>query len=53
VEEYWIINPFSEEINIYWFKERKVEAFITFKQGESAESFRFQGLKMDVDAVFG
>lgn len=53
VEEYWIINPFSAEINIYWFKERNVEKSITFKKGERAESFTFQGLKIDVDKVFG
>ena len=25
VEKYWIVNPFSEEINVYWFKDREIE----------------------------
>ena len=53
VEEYWIVNPFSEEINIYWFKEKDIEKTKTFKKGERAESFRFQGLAIDGDEVFG
>jgi Uma2 family endonuclease len=53
VEEYWIVNPFSEEINIYWFKESEVEKVMTFKKGERAESFTFPGLKIDVDEIFG
>src|SRR5690554_1405377 len=53
VGEYWIVNPFSEEINIYWFKERDIEKTITFKTGEKAVSFAFPGLSIDVDGVFG
>lgn len=53
VEEYWIVNPFSEEINVYWFKDREIEKIKTFKQGERAASFAFPGLGMAVDGVFG
>ncbi len=52
VEEYWIVNPFSEEINIYWFKEREVENLVTFKKEEIAKSFVFQGLELDLIEVF-
>jgi len=52
VEEYWIVNPFSEEINIYQFKEREIEKAMTFKKGERAESFTFLGLAVVVDEVF-
>ncbi|NLC54030.1 MAG: type II toxin-antitoxin system Phd/YefM family antitoxin [Firmicutes bacterium] len=52
VEEYWIVNPFSEEINIYWFKEKDIEKIITFKTGEKAASFAFPDLSIDVDGVF-
>lgn len=52
IEEYWIVNPFSEEINIYWFKEREVEKTMTFKRRDTAKSFVFQGLGIDVDGVF-
>ena len=51
VEEYWIINPFSGEINIYWFKAREIEETKTFKKGERAESFAFPGLSVEVDEV--
>ena len=53
VEEYWIVNPCSAEINIYWFKEREVEKVMTFKKRERAESLTFPGLKIDVDEIFG
>ncbi|NLW55216.1 MAG: type II toxin-antitoxin system Phd/YefM family antitoxin [Firmicutes bacterium] len=53
VEEYWIVNPLSEEINVYWFKEREIENTKTFKKGERAESFAFPGLSVEVDTVFG
>ena len=52
VEEYWIVNPFSEEINIYWFKEREVEKAVTFKRRDTAKSFIFQGLAIDAGEVF-
>jgi prevent-host-death family protein len=53
VEEYWIVNPFSEEVNIYLFKNREVESLLTFKKGEMASSFVFQGFKIDLIDVFG
>ena len=52
VEEYWVVNPFSEEINIYRFEAREIEKTKTFKKGEKAESFRFVGLAIVVDEVF-
>lgn len=52
IEEYWIVNPFSEEINIYRFKESEIEKSITFKKGERAASFTFPGLTLHVDEVF-
>lgn len=52
VAEYWIVNPFSEEVNIYLFKKNQVENILTFKKKEIAESFVFQGLKIDLKEVF-
>ncbi len=52
VEEYWIVNPFSEEVNIYLFKDNEVEKSVTFKNKETVESFTFPGLKMDLKGVF-
>jgi prevent-host-death family protein len=53
VEEYWAVNPFSEEISIYRFAEREIEKVKTFKKGEQAGSFRFPGLAVVVDEIFG
>jgi len=52
VEEYWLVNPFSEEVNIYYFREREVERLVTFKKKETAESCVFQGLKVDLSGIF-
>jgi Uma2 family endonuclease len=53
VEEYWIVNPFSEEISIYRFAEKEIEKVMTFKKGEKAGSFRFPGLAVVVDEILG
>ncbi|MFW6022391.1 MAG: type II toxin-antitoxin system prevent-host-death family antitoxin [Halanaerobiaceae bacterium] len=52
VGEYWIVNPFSEEVNIYLFEDKEVEKLITFKKGEIARSLVFQGLVVDLTEVF-
>ncbi len=52
VEEYWIINHFSEEITVYWFKEKKINNSVTYKRGETAKSFKFEGLEINADEVF-
>jgi prevent-host-death family protein len=52
VQEYWIINPFSQEITVYQFTDGDVAASRTFRRGESATSFVFKGLQMAVDALF-
>ena len=52
VGEYWIVNPFSEEINIYHFTEKEIKNTMTFKKNDAAKSFVFSGLEIVVD-VFG
>jgi Uma2 family endonuclease len=52
IEEYWIVNPFCEEITIYRFKESEVDKSITYRRKEVAKSFEFQGLEISVDEVF-
>ncbi len=51
IEEYWIVNPFSKEINIYLFKDREIEKSLTYKEEENAKSFVFQGLEVDLKRV--
>ncbi len=52
VQEYWIINPFSKEISIYFFEEHQIKENATYKKGEQAASFYFKGLAAGVDALF-
>jgi len=52
VKEYWIVNPFSEEVNVYFFKDREVEKVQTFKKSELAKSFLFQELEINMINVF-
>jgi len=52
VEEYWIVNPFSEEVNIYYFKEKEIEKMISYKKNEVAKSIVFSGLEINLSSVF-
>ncbi len=52
IREYWIVNPFSEEVNIYFFKNRGIESSITFKKDETAVSQIFPELKLDLNSIF-
>ncbi len=52
VEEYWIVNPFSEEVNVYLFKDKEVENIVTYKKNDRAQSSVFRGLEIDLIKVF-
>jgi len=52
VKEYWIVNPFSKELNIYLFKDREIERTITYKKEETVNSFVFQGLEINLIELF-
>ena len=52
VEEYWIVNPFSEEVNIYNFKEREIGKIMSYRNDEIAKSFAFPGLEISLSGVF-
>lgn len=52
VEEYWIVNPFSEEVNIYLFRDKEIKKSVTFKKNEMAKSFVFKGLETNLDKIF-
>lgn len=52
VEEYWIVNPFSEEVNIYYFRDKEIEKMITYKKDEIAKSITFPGLEISLSLVF-
>lgn len=52
VQEYWIVNPFSEEVNIYYFNDKEIEKMITYKKDEIAKSIAFQGLEFNLSVIF-
>ena len=52
VQEYWIINPFSQEITIYKFDSEDLADSKSFRLGDSAASFIFDGLQVPVDSLF-
>lgn len=52
VREYWIVNPFSQEVTVYRFEDRDLADSRNFRSGDSAESFIFDGLKVEVQALF-
>ena len=52
VQEYWIVNPLNKSITIYCFKDRNISDTATFKNGEIAESYIFDGLGVELVRVF-
>jgi Uma2 family endonuclease len=52
VHEYWIVNPFSREVSIYLFENLDNIKNVTFRNGESAASFIFEGLKASLNSIF-
>lgn len=52
INEYWIVNPFSEEVNIYYFVDREVEKMVTYKKEEIAKSVYFEGLEVKLVNIF-
>lgn len=52
VQEYWVVNPFSKEITIYRYADWEVAENCTFRLGETAKSFLFEGLTAELDRVF-
>lgn len=52
VEEYWIIDEKQGMITIYSFKDFEVDNYVSYKNGDIAESFIFIGLSVDVKELF-
>jgi prevent-host-death family protein len=52
VREYWIINPFSEEITVYQFANEDLVNSKSYQSGDSASSFIFDGLSVPVESLF-
>ncbi|HBN84160.1 MAG TPA: prevent-host-death protein, partial [Clostridiales bacterium] len=52
VSEYWIVNPLKKDVTIYLFKDGEVEDYRMYRPTETAESFTFEGLKVDLNKIF-
>ncbi len=52
VAEYWIVNPFSEEVSIYFFQDRELENLLTYRKDEVAQSSVFKGLEVSLEEIF-
>ena len=52
VKEYWIVNPFSKEITLFYFEENEIKENRTYRIGEKVVSFLFKELMVDTERVF-
>ncbi len=52
VEEYWIVDPFNKEINIFRFKDCNIIEKRTWKNQEIAKSMLFEGLAVCLSEIF-
>ena len=52
VPEYWIVNPMTETIIVYFLQGKKYKKHGEFGRGEIATSVTLQGFSVNVDEVF-
>lgn len=52
VKEYWIVNYFKEEINLFVFENKDIKEMMTFKDDEIIKSVIFRGLKINLRDIF-
>lgn len=52
VREYWIVNPFSKEVNVFLFENSDVAKNMTFKGHETLVSYIFDGLEVNLESIF-
>jgi Uma2 family endonuclease len=52
VTEYWIVNPFNEEVIVYLFQEKDIVNSATYRKPDCAESFHFKGLSVELARIF-
>ncbi len=52
VSEYWIVNPFSKEIYVYYAEDREIKDYKVYKGNEIVNSIMFDTLKLQLDQVF-
>lgn len=52
VKEYWIVNPFNRRVYLHTFEDGYISESFTWKDGETAESVLFSGLKLSLSDIF-
>lgn len=52
VREYWVVNPINAEVTVYLFEACDIGEHATYKKGEIARSYIFEGLSAELDRVF-
>lgn len=52
INEYWIVNPFNNEVTIYLFEGDTIVQNATYKNREAAASFYFLGLEIGLGKIF-
>ncbi|SFQ12961.1 type II toxin-antitoxin system prevent-host-death family antitoxin [Salibacterium halotolerans] len=52
VKEYWIVDPLEKKLIIYHFKDQKIHQTAMCKPPESARSFLFEGLSVELNQLF-
>ncbi len=53
IKEYWIINPVNKEVSIYLFEDNNISNNTTYKKKETAVSFHFSSLEVNLEKIFG
>lgn len=52
VEEYWVVDPQQKEILIYLFKDKEIKINKSYNQDQTASSFKFNGLEVELEEIF-
>lgn len=47
IKEYWIINPMTEEVMVYAFRDFEIISHATFKKGDGIKSFHFKDVQVE------
>ncbi len=52
IEEYWIVNPWRQDVYTYRFVEQDIKEHCVYKKAETVESMIFEGLEIPLEQVF-
>lgn len=52
VKEYWIVNPLSKEVTLFYFEENEIKENKTYRMGEVVSSFIFEDLVIETKGIF-